>query len=149
MNILSDVIANRCLMAPLTAWIIAQLLKVPFSFTRAQGFDFRRLVSSGGMPSAHSALVTSLSTITGLSSGWGSDVFAISVVVSMIVMYDAAGVRQAAGRQAKILNEMAAEWQASKRFSDVRLRELLGHTPIEVFVGALLGIGTALLFFHS
>lgn len=101
------------------------------------------------MPSAHSALVTSMATVTGLSSGWHSDLFGITVVIAMVVMYDAAGIRQAAGRQAKVLNQIIDEWHSLKRFRDVRLRELLGHTPVEVFVGAMIGIATALLFFYS
>jgi len=126
--------------APLLAWALAQILKIPFSFDRQNGFDFTRLVSVGGMPSAHSALVTSLATITGLHSGWRSPLFGVAFVVAVTVMYDAAGIRQAAGDQAKVLNQMMREWKASKSFRNVALRELLGHTPVEVFVGALIGV---------
>jgi acid phosphatase family membrane protein YuiD len=101
------------------------------------------------MPSAHTSLVTALATITGLVNGWNSTHFAICVVLAMLTMYDAAGIRRSAGRQARILNQIMHEWQASKTFRDVRLRELLGHTPFEVFAGALLGIVIAILVHAS
>jgi acid phosphatase family membrane protein YuiD len=148
LNTVNELLHNRTLVAPLVAWLLAQFLKVPFSFSRESGFDFQRMVSSGGMPSAHSALVTSLATITGLVSGWGSPLFAVTVVMAMIVMYDAAGVRQAAGEQARILNQIMREWRTSKSFKDIKLHELLGHTPNEVLVGALLGIVTAIISFY-
>jgi uncharacterized protein len=148
LNILSELLHNRILVAPLVAWLLAQFLKVPFSFSRENGFDFQRMVSSGGMPSAHSALVTALATATGLVSGWGSSQFGITVVMAMIVMYDAAGVRQAAGEQARILNQIMREWRSSKSFKDIHLHELLGHTPNEVYVGALLGVVTAVLSYY-
>ncbi len=137
------------LLSPLIAWLVAQVLKVVFSFKRDSGFDFERLVGPGGMPSAHSALVTALATITGLVQGWASTVFAVTIVLAMLTMYDAAGIRRSAGRQARVLNQIMREWHASKTFHDVRLRELLGHSPFEVFAGALLGIITALLVHAS
>jgi len=137
------------LLSPLIAWFIAQVLKVIFSFKRDSGFDFERLVGPGGMPSAHSALVTALAMITGLVEGWSSAMFAVTVVLAMLTMYDAAGIRRSTGRQARILNQIMREWHASKTFRDIRLRELLGHSPFEVFAGALLGIITALLVHAS
>jgi len=139
----------KLLVSPLIAWLVAQLLKVLFSFRKGSGFDFELLVGPGGMPSAHSALVTALATITGLVNGLDSSMFAISVVLAMLTMYDAAGIRRAAGRQARILNQIMREWHASRTFRDVRLRELLGHSPFEVFAGALLGIVTAILVHAS
>lgn len=137
------------LLSPLIAWLLAQALKVLFSFRRDSGFDFELLVGPGGMPSAHSSLVTALATITGLVQGWRSTMFAVTVVLAMLTMYDAAGIRRSAGRQARVLNQIMREWQASKTFHDMRLRELLGHSPFEVFAGALLGIITALLVHAS
>lgn len=148
MSFFAGITHNKTLIAPVAAWVLAQMLKVPLSFSRHTGFDLQRLVSPGGMPSAHSALVTSMATITGLCNGWDSSIFGVAVVMALVVMYDAAGIRQAAGRQANILNQMIAEWHVSKRFRDVKLRELLGHTPVEVFVGALIGIITAFVVFQ-
>lgn len=149
MAVIRNMAINTTLVASLVAWVLAQALKVVFSFKRQKGFDFRMLVSAGGMPSAHSALVVSLCTMVGLGNGFDSDTFAVAVVVAMVVMYDAAGVRRAAGRQAAVLNEMMKEWHTEKRFSETRLRELIGHTPVEVLVGALIGIVIALLFFSA
>ncbi|HCI81682.1 MAG TPA: hypothetical protein DHW02_18550, partial [Ktedonobacter sp.] len=104
-----------------------------------------RLVSSGGMPSSHSALVTGLATATGRVSGVSSASFAIAVVVASIVMYDAAGVRRAVSIQARILNQMIEELFEGKPLAEKRLRELIGHTPVQVFVGALLGICIGIL----
>ncbi|MFM7909339.1 MAG: divergent PAP2 family protein, partial [Microcystis sp.] len=103
-------------------------------------------VSSGGMPSAHSALVGALATGVGLQMGWSSAEFAIAALFAVIVMYDAAGVRQAAGKQARILNQIIDEmFQEGKEFNEERLKELIGHTPFQVLVGLSLGIGIAMV----
>ncbi|MDP2859800.1 MAG: divergent PAP2 family protein [Bacillota bacterium] len=149
MGLIAALKGHKILLSPLLAWLCAQVLKVAFSFRKDSGFDFELLVGPGGMPSAHSALVTALATIAGLVHGWDSDAFAISFVLAMLTMYDAAGIRRSAGRQARILNQIMHEWHASKTFRDVRLRELLGHSPFEVFAGALLGIVTAILVHAS
>jgi acid phosphatase family membrane protein YuiD len=103
--------------------------------------NVRSLFTTGGMPSAHSALVTALAASVGQTVGWGSAEFAIATIFAIIVMYDAAGVRQAAGKQARILNQMIDElFQEDSKFSEDRLKELLGHTPVQVIVGSILGI---------
>ncbi|HNV86862.1 MAG TPA: divergent PAP2 family protein [Candidatus Omnitrophota bacterium] len=130
--------------AILTAWILAQTLKVVGGVFREKKINFRWLLQSGGMPSSHSAAVASLSTVVGLYYGFGTMPFWISLVFSVIIMFDAAGVRRAVGRQAGILNEIVDEIQKGK-VQEERLKELLGHTPIEVFAGAALGITVALL----
>lgn len=134
------------LITSLTAWFAAQLLKVIFTLIKNKRFDFRRFVGSGGMPSSHSSFVTSLATAIGIENGFTSNEFAICVVFAAVVMYDAAGVRRAAGQQARILNQLVEKWEKSD-FSDTdkRLKELLGHTPKEVIAGALLGIAIALI----
>ena len=104
-----------------------------------------RLVSAGGMPSSHSALVTGLATATGRQLGIASTAFAITVVLAAIVMYDAAGVRRAVSIQARILNQMIEDAFQGSLQGEKRLRELIGHTPIQVFVGGLLGVGVGLL----
>lgn len=136
---------NRILIAALVAWAIAQLSKTLFELFRYRQLKLSRLVSSGGMPSSHSALVTGLATATGRVTGIDSAAFAIAVVLASIVMYDAAGVRRAVSIQARILNQMIDEAFQGKPFAEKRLRELIGHTPIQVLVGGLLGVGVALI----
>ncbi len=136
---------NRILLAAFFAWLIAQVSKTIYELIRLRKLHIGRLVSSGGMPSSHSALVTALATATGRVEGVESAMFAIALVLAAIVMYDAAGVRRAVSIQARILNQMIDEAFQGKPFAEKRLRELIGHTPIQVFVGGLLGIGIGLL----
>ena len=136
---------NRILLAAFLAWAVAQISKTIYEFIRQRKLIFSRLVSSGGMPSSHSALVTGLATAAGRVSGINSAAFAITVVLAGIVMYDAAGVRRAVSIQARILNQMLDEVFQGQPIAEKRLRELIGHTPIQVFVGGLLGIGIGLL----
>jgi uncharacterized protein len=142
MNIL---LTNRILLAAVIAWLVAQVSKTVFELIQQRKLILSRLVSSGGMPSSHTALVTGLATATGRVMGVGSATFAIAVVLAGIVMYDAAGVRRAVSIQARILNQMIDEAFQGQPFAEKRLRELIGHTPIQVFVGALLGIAIGLL----
>jgi acid phosphatase family membrane protein YuiD len=136
---------NRILITSIVAWLAAQISKTIYELIRQRELRISRLVSSGGMPSSHSALVTALATATGRVAGVSSGAFAITVVLASIVMYDAAGVRRAVSIQARILNQMIDEAFQGHPFAEKRLRELIGHTPIQVFVGGLLGIGIALL----
>ena len=136
---------NRILVAAVAAWVIAQLSKTLFELFRYRQLKLSRLVSSGGMPSSHSALVTGLAAATGRVTGIDSAAFAITIVLAGIVMYDAAGVRRAVSIQARILNQMIDEAFQGKPFAEKRLRELIGHTPMQVIVGGLLGVGVALI----
>jgi uncharacterized protein len=136
---------NRILVAAFIAWAIAQLTKTVYELIRYRKLRLSRLVSAGGMPSSHSALVTGLATATGRVAGVESAAFAISLVLAAIVMYDAAGVRHAVSIQARILNQMIDEAFQGKPFAEKRLRELIGHTPIQVIVGGLLGVVVALI----
>lgn len=131
------------LISGLFAGFFAQLIKFVWKLVRHRKLDFRTLVATGGMPSSHSALVVGLTTSVGLTQGWASPLFDVSLVFSFIVMYDAAGVRQAAGKQAKVLNDIVGELQHDFKVSIPRLQELLGHTPREVLGGAILGIVVA------
>lgn len=137
---------NSVLLTAVIAWFVAQLLKVILVCIKYKKIDFGRFIGSGGMPSSHSSTVMALSVGVGLTEGFNGTMFAISLVTAMIVMYDAAGVRRAAGQQAKILNKIVEDWGKSK-FSDTeqKLKELLGHTPVEVFAGAILGIVIAVI----
>jgi acid phosphatase family membrane protein YuiD len=137
---------NVVLMTALTAWFLAQALKTLTSFWKHRQFKAERLVGAGGMPSSHTSLVVSLATAVGLQAGLESPLFAVALVLAGIVMYDAAGVRRAAGKQAKVLNKLVQELRAEHTVKETRLKELLGHTPLEVLAGALLGIAVAYAF---
>lgn len=136
---------NHILVAATIAWLVAQISKTIYELFRQRKLSLSRLVSSGGMPSSHSALVTGLATATGRVMGIESAAFAITIVLASIVMYDAAGVRRAVSIQARILNQMIDEAFQGQPFAEKRLRELIGHTPVQVLVGGLLGIGIGLL----
>lgn len=133
---------NAVLMTSLLAWAVAQLLKIVSWAVMRGKLNFRRLVEPGGMPSSHSAFVTALAASIGLQEGFDSTLFALAAVFALIVMYDAAGVRRAAGKQARVLNAIVEDLNRRELHPE-RLRELLGHTPIEVVAGALLGIVVA------
>jgi acid phosphatase family membrane protein YuiD len=131
---------------PLVAWFVAQALKVLINLFRKKHLDLSYMYSPGGMPSAHSSLMTALSTTMGLLYGFESPFFAVSLAMSFIVMYDAAGVRRTVGYQSTMVNKMLEElFKGNKEFSQ-RLQEIIGHSKWEVFVGAVLGILLALLF---
>ncbi|MEQ8541111.1 MAG: divergent PAP2 family protein [Coleofasciculus sp. D1-CHI-01] len=136
-----NILNNQVLLVALIACLVAQLLKLLVELTKDRKFNLRTLVTTGGMPSAHSALVTALAAGVGQTMGWASPDFAIATIFAVIVMYDAAGVRQAAGKQARILNQIIDElFQEGKQFNEDRLKELLGHTPFQVIVGSILGV---------
>lgn len=135
---------NHLLVNSLFAWAIAQLLKTVIYAVTNQTLDFHRLLGDGGMPSGHSATVTAMAVTSGMEYGLASPLFAISSIVAIIVMHDAMGVRLEAGKHAKALNELL-ELFSSDLESDVKLKEFLGHTPLQVFFGAALGLVVALI----
>lgn len=139
---------NQVLGISVTAWFLAQVLKCIFYYFKEKRIDFRRFVGAGGMPSSHSALVASLAVAMGMSEGWEDPMTALAVVFALVIMYDAAGVRRAAGKQAAVLNKMADELFEEGEFHQERLKELLGHTPVEVFAGAFLGILVAVILWR-
>jgi len=128
------------------AWLIAQSLKVLFGVLREKRFNFKWFVGTGGMPSSHAAAVSALTTSVGLHTGFSSPHFAIALLFTIIVLFDAQGVRRASGEQAEILNKILDDIYWKKRIKDDRLKELLGHTPVEVLAGTVLGIVVALFF---
>lgn len=136
------IFSNRYFIVPVIAWAIAQTLKVIIELLLNREFNAHRFVGAGGMPSSHSALVMGLTTSLGIDFGWDSPLTAASLIFSLVIMYDAAGVRRAAGKQARIINIIISELQHGNKLVDEKekLKELLGHTPVEVFAGALLGI---------
>lgn len=141
---MSNIWNNLWLWIPVITWFLVQFLKVIFELLKYKKLNLRRMWGSGGMPSSHSALVCSLATSIGLTEGVGSQLFAITVALAAIVMYDASGVRRAAGKQAKILNQII-ENEGENINVQEKLIELLGHTPLEVYVGAAIGIAMAIL----
>lgn len=137
--ILGQIRSNEILMMAILAWAIAQFFKIISWAFVSRELNFKRLVEPGCMPSSHSAFVTSLATGVGIREGFDSPIFALATVFALIVMYDASGVRRAAGKQARVLNAIIEDLNR-RQLHPERLRELLGHTPFEVLVGALLGI---------
>ena len=135
----------RYLLAPVVAWAIAQVAKVTLLSVRLGRLDLRALAVTGGMPSSHSAIVMGLTTSIGKYAGPTSPQFAIALIFSFVVMYDAAGLRRAAGRQAAILNRLVEDLVNMRGVQEQKLRELLGHTPVEVLVGAVLGVAAGLI----
>jgi acid phosphatase family membrane protein YuiD len=137
---LNALAANRVLWVALAAWLAAQLLKTLRALILTHKLDLSYIASSGGMPSSHSALVTGLATAIARENGLGSTSFALAAVFAGVVMYDAAGVRLAVSKQARILNLMLDDFFHERGINEQRLHELIGHTPVQVFAGALLGI---------
>jgi len=144
-EIFIQVIQNRVFIITLLAWVIAQAIKVSIGVIRERKFDFRWLIGTGGMPSSHAAGAACLASILGYEYGFNSAYFAIACSFAIVVMFDAQGVRRSTGRQARILNRVMEDIYWQGRISEGRLRELIGHTPVEVLVGALLGIAVASL----
>lgn len=137
---MSDLIRfNPPLVLALLAMSSVQIFKFVFAWIYYGRPDFRRLVGTGGMPSAHSASVTALTVSVGLDAGWASPLFGAVAFFSLVIMYDATGIRRAAGKQAQILNRMLDELKDYHKLEPIRLKELLGHTPLEVFLGAAYG----------
>ena len=139
---LSDIFSNHLLMNALLAWATAQLLKFFIYLAVNRTIDWKRLTGDGGMPSGHSATVTALAMTSGLEYGYDSPIFAVCVVLAIIVMHDAMGVRREAGRHAKASNELL-ETLSSQQEPDVKLKEFRGHTPMQVCCGAVLGFAVA------
>ena len=139
MQILKEIIQNKCIYVPFILWFLIQLFKVLTELVRDKRLNVKRIIGAGGMPSSHSAVVCSLASCIGKEYGFDSGIFALSMVMAFIVMYDAAGVRRAAGKQARILNKILETPGLTTIEVQEKLVEVLGHTPIQVFVGALIG----------
>ena len=125
---------------PLLTWLGIQTFKVIYELIKTKKFNFKRIIGAGGMPSSHSAVVTSLATLIGRSEGFDTPIFAISLIFACVVMYDAAGVRRAAGKQAQLLNKIIETPGMTGIQVTEKLVEVLGHTPVQVLVGAIIGI---------
>ncbi len=146
MNIFMQIITNKFIYVPFLTWFAIQLFKVIWDLVTTKKFNFKRILGAGGMPSSHSAVVCSLATLIGRSNGFESPLFALSVIFAFIVMYDAAGVRRAAGKQAQLLNKLVETPGLSGVQVSEKLVEVLGHTPFQVLVGAIIGIIVGCIF---
>lgn len=149
MHDILGVLQNRVLICALTAWFVAQTMKIPTYWLIEKKLDWGRFFGSGGMPSSHSAFVISLAMMVGATEGFDTAAFAISVVLSAIVMYDASGVRHETGIQGQVLNEIIQKvFVDGQPITDKELKELVGHTKVEVAGGFLVGLLTALAFIY-
>lgn len=140
MTVLQELLNNKYIIVPMFVWLGIQIFKTVWDLVKKKKFNFKRILGAGGMPSSHSAVVCCLSTLIGRNVGFNSAIFGLAVIMSLVVMYDAAGVRRAAGKQAKILNKIVNTPGLAIETVQEKLQEVLGHTPVEVFVGALIGI---------
>jgi len=139
-EIFLEIFKNKIFITTVAAWLIAQTIKVTIGVIRQRRFDFRWFVGTGGMPSSHAAGATCLATSIGFEYGFNSVSFALAASFAIVVMFDAQGVRHATGKQARILNKILEDIYWQGKIQENRLRELVGHTPVEVIVGFLLGI---------
>jgi acid phosphatase family membrane protein YuiD len=137
------IFSNRALIFGLSAWAVAQIIKVPLDYLLNRRWDWALLLRAGGMPSSHSALVTAVAHTIGLLEGFGSPLFALSVAVALVVIYDATGIRRQAGRHAEIINALMRDLLEGHQLRQDRLREVLGHSPLEALVGMVLGLVVA------
>jgi hypothetical protein len=145
---LYEIITNKVLVIPVVAWAIAQLIKVFITLAKEKRLDLWFLLRSGGMPSSHTALVCALATAVAITDGLNSITFAVATILAMVVMYDAAGVRQAVSQQSTVLNRIVKELLEKRPRAELErnLREFIGHTPFQVIAGAALGIFIAWLW---
>lgn len=144
-EIFMEMVRNKILVVTILAWLIAQTIKVAIGVIRERKFDFRWFVGTGGMPSSHVTGAACLATLVGLEYGFSSVYFALAASFTIVVMFDAQGVRRASGKQARILNKITEDIYWRGKFDEGKLRELIGHTPVEVIGGFLLGVVIALL----
>jgi hypothetical protein len=144
-DFLTALLSNKCLVAAATAWSLAQIIKLPLEYLLHHEWNWHLLISAGGMPSSHSALVTGAAASIGMTQGFDSPIFALAIVVAMVVIYDATGVRRHAGDQARVLNLMIDELFTGHPLAEKELKEVLGHTPREVVAGIALGIIVTIL----
>ena len=146
MNNFMTFIQNKYVYVPFLLWFGIQLFKLIYDLVTTKKFNFKRILGAGGMPSSHSAVVVALCTMIGKQYGINSAIFGLSIIFAFVVMYDAAGVRRAAGKQAKLLNRIVQTPGLTNVEVTEKLQEVLGHTPIQVFVGALIGFIVGMIF---
>jgi acid phosphatase family membrane protein YuiD len=143
---MTDLFTNSVLMTAIVAWLIGQFLKLPGYYILHRKWKWGVILSPGGLPSSHSSLITATTLSIGLYHGFNNPLFGLAIAISMIVIYDATGVRRQAGLHARVINEIMEEIFAGRPVPEKQLREVLGHTPIEAIAGILLGILIALVY---
>lgn len=139
---------NKIFIITILTWAIAQFIKVIIGIIKEKKFNFKWFVGTGGMPSSHCAGVTALATSVGIRFGYDTSIFAVSLILAIITIFDARGVRRSTGRQAEILNKMFEDFYFKKPIKEDRLIELIGHTPVQVFTGVALGIICAYILYN-
>lgn len=144
-DVIRSIYHNHILMVTLFAWAIAQTIKVALGVLRTRRFDFRWFIGTGGMPSAHAAGSSALAVVVGFNHGFDSAYFALAAVFAVVTMFDAQGVRRSTGKQAAILNKVLDDIYWKGKIEENKLKELIGHTPVEVFMGSVIGILLALI----
>ena len=142
-----EIFQNRILLITLAVWVFAQMLKVIFGVIKEKRFNFRWFIGTGGMPSSHAAGASALATSVGLEYGFNSPLFAVAAVFAMVTMFDAQGVRRATGFQATILNKMMDDIYWKGQIEEQRLKELVGHTPVQVLAGFVFGVICAMVLY--
>lgn len=142
----NDLIHNKYLIIPVLTWFFIQLFKFLWDLIATKKVNFKRILGAGGMPSSHTAVVVALATLIGKDFGVDTPLFAIALIFSFVVMYDAAGVRRAAGKQARLLNKIVETPGLTGIQVSEKLVEVLGHTPMQVVVGAIIGVIVGLIF---
>ncbi|MFQ8661623.1 MAG: divergent PAP2 family protein [Clostridia bacterium] len=145
MNTFMDFIQNKYIYIPFFLWFGIQLFKLIYDLVTTKKFNFKRIMGAGGMPSSHSAVVAGIATLIGKYQGVDTPIFALAFIFAFVVMYDACGVRRAAGKQAKLLNKLIETPGLTGVQVSEKLVEVLGHTPVQVIVGALIGVGVGLI----
>ena len=145
---MKDLLSNKILIITLAVWVIAQTMKVIFGVIREKRFNFKWFIGTGGMPSSHAAGATALAATCGLQEGFSSVYFALASVFALVTMFDAQGVRRSAGQQAAILNQIVDDIYWRGKLENTRLIELIGHSPFQVFIGAILGGSLACLLYR-
>ena len=150
MDYISELLSNKIIIAGVVSWMTAQCLKLLIYWIVNKKLDFERLIGDGGMPSSHSATVTSVALMTGMTAGFDSAVFGIAFILAIVVMHDASGVRLETGKQAKVINELVEVFKDMGKNSlspEDKLKEFVGHTHIQVAAGFCLGIIVTLIYF--
>lgn len=145
MNYFMGFVQNKYIYIPFFLWFGIQLFKLIYDLVKTKKFNFKRIMGAGGMPSSHSAVVTGIATLIGKYEGVDSAIFALAFIVAFVVMYDACGVRRAAGKQAALLNKLVETPGLTGVQVSEKLVEVLGHTPVQVFVGAVIGVIAGLI----
>lgn len=148
-SIFQELGRNKVFIVTIFVWILAQGLKVVFGFFQEKRFNFKWFVGTGGMPSSHAAGVTALAVCCGLHIGFDSVAFAVSAVFAMVTMFDAQGVRRATGQQAQILNKVMDDIYWRGKVEPQKLKELIGHTPVQVLSGFFLGVAASIFLYYQ